>query len=123
MFGALAALVQWNARGHLPRVRPSNLSDDLRHQASQPWFIFLLAGVAYAIAYRFLPLTRAPQASFDAASFWNELLYVIQAAVYPLAWFGRWLPNEPLIAATTVLFGLAIVIGLTAWSARIRKIR
>lgn len=123
LFGPLAALVQWNAHDRLPPIRRYSLGPDLRRQVSQPWFIFFFAGIVYAIAYRFLPLIRAPQASFEGAGLWNELLYVIQAAVYPLAWFGRWLPDEPLVAAATVLFGLAVVIGLTFWSAKIRTNR
>jgi len=123
LFGALAALVHWNARGRLPTISRQHLGSDLRHLISRPWFIFLVAGGLYVIGYRLLPLTRAPQASFDGAALWYEFLYVAQAAVHPLAWFGRWLPEDPAVAAFTVLFGLALALGLTVWSARERANR
>ena len=123
LFGALAALVHWNARSSLPTISRRHLGRDLRHIISRPWFIFLLAGGLYVVGYRLLPLTRAPQASFDGTALWYEFLYVAQAAGYPLAWFGHWLPEDPAVAAFTVLFGLALALGLTVWSARDRANR
>jgi hypothetical protein len=123
LFGALAALVHWNARGSLPTISRQHLGSDMRHTMSRPWFIFLVAGGLYVIGYRLLPLTRAPQASFEGAALWYKFLYVAQAAGYPLAWFGRWLPDNPALAAGTVLLALALALGLTIWSARDRNNR
>ena len=118
LFGPLAALVQWNYRRRLPDVRRDDLGASLGRIIRQPWFIFMLAGGLYVIGYRLLPLTRAPQASFEGGALWYKFLYVVQAAVYPLAWYGRWLPDSPALAAGIVLFGLLVAQGLTVWGLR-----
>lgn len=123
LFGALAALVHWNWQASLPMIRRASLGRDLRRFITQPWFIFLLAGGLYVVGYRFLPLTRAPQASFEGVALWYEILYVVQAIGHPLAWFGRWLPDNPALATAIVLFGLALALALTVWSARDRDNR
>ncbi|MGD2078908.1 MAG: glycosyltransferase family 39 protein, partial [Chloroflexota bacterium] len=110
LFGALAALVHWNARGKLPVIRRGQFRSDLGTIARQPWFLFLLAGGLYAIGYQLLPLTRAPQASFQGAALWYKFLYVAQAAGYPLAWFGRWLAISPAVAVAVVLLALLVAL-------------
>lgn len=123
LFGPLAALVHWNYKNELPSLDGRQFVASLRRLARQPWFIFLLAGGFYVIGYRLLPLTRAPQASFEGAALWYKFLYVAQAAGYPLAWLGRWLPDDPALAAGIVLFGLWLALALTFWSAQERANR
>lgn len=88
LFGAFALLVHLAAsptpladwRGWLRRLRPA--------------FIFLALGALYAVVYQFLPITRAPQAGGDSVDgLVAKVLYVVQAAVYPLAWFGQFVPD------------------------------
>jgi hypothetical protein len=115
LFGAFAALVQWNEDGQLPKPGRSN------NLPRQPWLIFLAVGLVYLIVYQFLPISRAPQAVFNGGALWSKFLYLIQALTYPLAWFGSLSPN--ISAAIVVLVALAFVIALTAWSARQRTNR
>ncbi len=118
LFGAFAAFVQWNDEGRLPQLTFSEPGRSLRALARQPWLYYLAFGLIYIVAYQFLPLSRAPQASFSAGAAWLKLLYVLQAAVYPIAWFGHFLPQTSAWNVVIVLFGLVIALGLTAWSAR-----
>jgi len=118
LFGAFAALVQWNDEGHLPNLDLKMPGRTVGSLFKQPWFIFLLLGALYAVFYQFLPLSRAPQASFAGGALWFKFLYVLQAAAYPLAWFGKLLPANPGLTNGLVFLGLAAMLGLTAWSAR-----
>jgi hypothetical protein len=118
LFGAFAAFVQWNDEGHMLPLTFSDPGRSLRALARQPWLFYLALGLIYLVAYQFLPLSRAPQATFSAGAAWLKLLYVLQAAVYPIAWFGHFLPQTSTWNVVTVLFGLVIALGLTAWSAR-----
>jgi hypothetical protein len=118
LFGAFAAFVHWNDKGRLPQLTLSHPGRTLRAISNQPWFYYLLFGAIYIVAYQFLPLSRAPQATFSAGAAWLKLLYIVQAAVYPLAWFGHYLPQTSTWNVVFVLFGLVIALGLTVWSAR-----
>ncbi len=113
LFGAFAALVQWNADGALPRAGKKNWWQIL---SGQPWLIFLLLGIGYLVAYQFLPITRAPQADFDGTAAWFKLLYLLQAASYPITWLNQLAPTET--PAIIILLGLILVLSLTAWSSR-----
>ena len=107
LFGGLALLVQLNAQPYLlkqPRVL-------LR----QPWAWFLLAGLAYLVIYQFLPISRAPQVEAVGNSLWLNGLYLLQAAVFPMAWFAHLLPNVS--GATLVLVSSGLVVATSGWLA------
>jgi hypothetical protein len=118
LFGVFAALVHWSDTGRFPFSSRSPLRRKLTQFIRKPWFYFLVAGSFYLLAYQFLPLSRAPQAPVTANALWLKFLYGIQSAVYPISWFGRWLPDSPNWAIFITLAGLAILLGLTAWSDR-----
>ncbi|VAW31833.1 hypothetical protein MNBD_CHLOROFLEXI01-4911, partial [hydrothermal vent metagenome] len=107
LFGGFAALVQLNAQP----VAPKQCRQFLR----QPWLWFLLAGLAYLIIYQFLPISRAPQVAATGNSLWLNGLYLLQAAVFPFAWFAHLLPNVSGAAVTLVSGG--IVVAFSAWLA------
>lgn len=121
LFGAFAALVQWNdttRRGDMGRERRGDAGMRPFSLASQPWILFVLLGLVYLVGYQFLPLSRAPQATFGGGGFWFKILYVVQAAVHPFARFVRLLPDFPDATVVGVTLGLVLLLGLTAWSAR-----
>jgi len=80
--------------------------------------VFVLLGVIYLVGYQFLPLSRAPQATFGGGGFWFKILYVVQAAAYPFARMTRLLIDDLAVTDISTLFGLALLLALTAWSAR-----
>jgi len=123
LFGAFAAFVHWNDKGRVPRLTLSHPGRSFRAITNQPWFYYLSFGAIYIVAYQFLPLSRAPQATFSAGAAWLKLLYIVQAAIYPLAWFGHYLPQTSTWNVIFVLFGLVVALGLTVWSARNRSNR
>ncbi|GAB4263620.1 MAG: hypothetical protein Kow0080_02140 [Candidatus Promineifilaceae bacterium] len=114
LFGTFALLV------HLAAA-PTPLTDwQSWLRRLRPAFIFLALGALYAVVYQFLPITRAPQAGGDSmGGLVAKVLYVIQAAVYPLAWFGQFVPDG---WKTAVLWasGLATAVwsGYTAWQSK-----
>ena len=107
LFGGFALLIQLNAQ---PR-----LLKEPRLLLRQPWLWFLLAGLAYLILYQFLPISRAPQVESTGSSLWLNGLYVLQAAVFPLAWFAHLLPN--ISGATMVLVSGGLVLASSGWLA------
>lgn len=81
LFGALAALGQWNWQGWSRLKSPRLIQDN-------PWLLFLLFGAIYLLIYRFLPITRAPQAGGEGVgSLGLRALYLLQAVAYPFAPF------------------------------------
>jgi len=118
LFGAFAALIDWNEAGHLPSLKPENLGQSVRKALNRPWFIFLIFGFLYFIVYQFLPLSRAPQASFAGGDLWFKALYVIQAAAYPIARLAGFFSEGIDAAVGIVLVGLSVLLGLTWWSAK-----
>ncbi|RMG94204.1 MAG: hypothetical protein D6706_14220 [Chloroflexi bacterium] len=108
LFGAFAALVHWHEDGRFPSLR------QLFHSWRMPWFYFLVAGGFYAIGYQFLPISRAPQATLTGGGIWVSLLYLLQAATYPLTWFGRFVPPDwdfvVVLGATAVTLLLTILL-------------
>jgi len=118
LFGAFAALIDWNEAGHLPSFKGENLGRSVRNALFRPWFIFLILGFLYFVGYQFLPLSRAPQASFAGGDLWYKALYVLQAAAYPVTWFAGLFSEGPTVAVGMVLFGLFVLLGLTFWSAK-----
>ncbi len=116
LFGGFAALI------HLNR-QPAALGQWLIHLRQKdwrallrlPWLHFLLAGVAYLVIYQFLPISRAPQVEVTGTSLWLNFLYLLQAAVFPLAWFAHLLPNVGGVWVTLVSGGL--VVAATGWLA------
>ncbi len=108
LFGGFAALVHICAQPELlTKWRPL-----LR----QPWRWFLLAGLAYLVVYQFLPISRAPQAAVVGRDLWLNGLYLLQAAVFPIAWFAHLLPNVSGQLITAVGAGLVLAVsGWLAW--------
>jgi hypothetical protein len=111
LFGGLAALVQLCAQPEWLRSWQQRWYDFSR----QPWRWFLLAGVAYLVIYQLLPISRATVVEATDSSLWLNGLYLLQAAVFPLAWFAHLLPDVS-GAALTVLSG-GLVGGISAWLA------
>jgi hypothetical protein len=117
LFGGFAALVQINAQPEaasrwLTQLRQKKWQALLR----LPWLLFLLAGLAYLIIYQFLPISRAPQVAAAGNSLWLNGLYLLQAAVFPLAWFAHLLPTVSGAAVITASGGIVIAIsGWLAW--------
>ncbi len=107
LFGGFAALVQLNAQ--------PEQGQQWRRFLRQPWLLFLLAGVAYLIIYQFLPISRAPQVAAAGNSLSLNGLYLLQAAVFPLAWFAHLLPTVSGAVITIVSGG--IVVAFSAWLA------
>lgn len=107
LFGGFAALVQICAQPELLiKWRPL-----LR----QPWRWYLLAGAAYLVIYQFLPISRAPQAAEVGRDLWLNGLYLLQAAVFPIAWFAHLLPTISGQLLTTV--GAGLVLAASGWLA------
>lgn len=108
LFGPLAALVQWTQPAHKPRLSWQTI--DPRRA---PWVYYLLAGILYLIVYQFLPISRAPQAeAVTAVSYQFRALYLLQAAVYPLAWVGQ---KMGLTAVFIILLSILIYLGWVVW--------
>lgn len=115
LFGVFAAMVQWNREGKL--WRPNR-----RRGWLQPWMLFLLLGILYAVGYQFLPISRGPQAAAESGGdFWLAALYLLQAGAYPLTWFAHVFAD--LSADTVVVGGAAITLALAAWAARVHQNR
>lgn len=108
LFGPFAALVQWTREGRLPAVKLGNLAP-----SRSPWVLFLLMGIFYLAIYQLFPISRAPQASpLTAGSLTIRLLYLAQAAVYPLAALFNWLISAPapwLIGLSVLLVAAGVV--------------
>ena len=108
LFGGFAALI------HIC-IQPELLTQP-RQLLRQPWRWFLFAGVAYLILYQFLPISRAPQAAEVGRDLWLNGLYLLQAAVFPLAWFAHLLPTVSGQLITLVGGGLTLAAsGWLAW--------
>ncbi|MEZ4592507.1 MAG: hypothetical protein R3D55_15390 [Chloroflexota bacterium] len=107
LFGGFAALIQICAQPEL-LTQPRQLW-------RQPWRWFLLAGVAYLVIYQFLPISRAPQAAEVGRDLWLNGLYLLQAAVFPLAWFAHLLPNVS--GQLVTLAGAGLVLAASGWLA------
>jgi hypothetical protein len=118
LFGPIAALVEWNDRGQLPKFDFQKIGLSLRNILGRPWFIFLLFGALYTIAYRVFDFSRYPQPALTGSDLSFKFLYVAQVAGYPFTWFNVLLPEDPTIAIVVVLLALALALGLTFWSAR-----
>ena len=108
LFGPFAALLQWTQREN----RPKSWAEFLQVW-KQPWFYFTVAGLIYLGIYQFLPISQDPQAeSVATGTVQVRVLYLLQAAVYPLAWLGNWVG---LNTAVTLWLSLFIYIGLLIW--------
>ncbi len=107
LFGGFAALI------HIC-TQPELLTQP-RQLLRQPWRWFLLAGVAYLVVYQFLPISRAPQAAEVGRDLWLNGLYLLQAAVFPIAWFAHLLPNVS--GELITLFGAGLVLAAAGWLA------
>lgn len=107
LFGPLAALVAWQT------------DTGRRRWLKLPATVYGLtaAGILYAVAYQFLPITRAPQATAgmaDNLSF--KALYLLQALAHPFTWFAHVWPRLP--AAGIILGSVAATLLLAAWATR-----
>lgn len=122
LFGGLAALVHWQGTGVGVREliadgRDKGLALFRRH----PYLLFLAAGALYAALYQLLPIDFGPPPPGTGGGQTAESLYVLQAAVYPVAWFAHLLPTVP--AHVILLAGLALLLALTGAAARQRAAR
>ncbi|MDX1615798.1 MAG: hypothetical protein R3300_15905, partial [Candidatus Promineifilaceae bacterium] len=108
LFGPLAALVDWNETGRLPGRS--------WRAWRRPWLLFTLLGGVYLVGYQFLPLTRAPQAEFEAGALSLKGLYVLQTAAYPVAWLVGRVPG--LSGASAALISFYVTVALTALALR-----
>ena len=116
LFGGFAVLVHLNCQ---PEAFEQWLTwlrqKDWRGLLRLPWLHFLVAGVAYLVIYQFLPISRAPQVEVTGTSLWLNFLYLLQAAVFPLAWFAHLLPN---VSGVWITLGSAVlVVVVTGWLA------
>lgn len=118
LFGAFAALVEWNDQGQLPKFDFQNIGRSLRNIIVRPWFIFLLFGALYTIGYRLFDFSRYPQPALTSSDLTFKFLYVAQVAAYPFTWFSVLLPEDPTVSVVVVLSALALALILTFWSAR-----
>jgi len=117
LFGGLAALVHWQgtsvgARELVADARGKGRTLVRRH----PYLLFLAAGFLYTALYQFLPIEAGPpppETGGGQAAVW---LYLLQSAVYPVAWFAHLLPDTP--AHVILLAGLALILALTWGAAR-----
>ncbi|GJM42222.1 MAG: hypothetical protein DHS20C20_25040 [Ardenticatenaceae bacterium] len=107
LFGGFAALL------HIC-IQPELLTQP-RKLLRQPWRWFLLAGVVYLLIYQFLPISRAPQAVEVGKDLWLNGLYLLQAAVFPIAWFAHLLPNVS--GELITLAGAGLVLAAAGWLA------
>lgn len=108
LFGVFAALVQLQIEPQRP------WRAWLR--ALTPALIFIALGLLYLALYQLLPITRAPQAAAEAAAPALKLLYLAQAAAYPLTWWGHVWPELP---AEGVILGAALAtLAFSLWRAR-----
>lgn len=116
LFGGFAALVHLNCQPEALRKWFTWLRQKAWRALLQlPWLHFLLAGLAYLVIYQFLPISRAPQVTVTGSSLWLNFLYVLQAAVFPLAWFAHLLPNLSSVLVT--LMSAALIVAATIWLA------
>lgn len=112
LFGPFAGLVQWTRPGRAPQLSLREL--DPRRS---PWLIFVLLGVVYFVVYQYLPISRAPQAEeASTAALQLRALYLLQAAVYPLAWLGKRVGVDSAVA----IIGVSALLysSLVIWRAR-----
>ncbi len=116
LFGGFAALVHLNHRPEVLKQWLGNLRQrKWRALLRLPWLHFILAGLLYLIIYQFLPISRAPQVAVTGTSLWLNFLYLLQAAVFPLAWFAHLLPNVS--GVVVMLVSGVVVVGATGWLA------
>ena len=116
LFGPLAFLIHWAT---LENPWPTATAH-LRPLTFKLWpaLLFTGLGLLYALLYQLLPTGPGPGLDAGGNALWPKILYLLQTAVYPLAWFAHRLP-----AFSTngiILGGLAVMLLLTGWAA-IRK--
>ncbi|MCB8942393.1 MAG: hypothetical protein H6658_01330 [Ardenticatenaceae bacterium] len=114
LFGFLAGMVQWCRDGRFPPIR------HLFNPRRSPWLWYIIAGVGYLVLYQFLPISRAPQVEAGGAAL-GKVLYLLQTAAYPFAWFAHWLPRTS--ATTIVLISSGLSLSLVGWAMRRRANR
>ncbi len=127
LFGPLAALIQWSANNEFEprkwRWSPTHsVFTNLRTILNRsPYLIFIAMGIIYIIIYQFLPRGSGPSLADGSNELWPKLLYLLQSAVYPLAWFAHLLPN--ISAGVIIIGGILILMFWSLWAARRPKNR
>ena len=123
LFGLLAALVHlsWRLKIGDWELPISNLQSLISSRHRAPFLIFIALGGLYIVIYQFLPTGGGPLAETGTTALWPKVLYLLQTAVYPLAWFARLLPHIP--AGAIILTSLFLTLGLTIWAARRQQYR
>jgi hypothetical protein len=114
LFGPLAFLVHWTT---LDKLWPKSASD-VRLLARQLWpaIIFVALGLLYILLYQLLPTGSGPGLDAGGNALWPKTLYLLQTAVYPVAWLAHRLPT--ISANGIILAGLALMLLLSVLSAR-----
>ncbi len=80
--------------------------------ALRKYGVYVGLGVAYVVAYQFLPISRAPQVDAAAGDLWMKVLYVMQGVSQPLAWLGRFTSFS---AETIILTAFTLTVALAIW--------
>lgn len=113
LFGPFAFLVQWAYAGKMPLKIGRRLTQINADFLKRGWFIFSVLGAVYFVAYQFLPLSRAPQATLSGGGLLIKGLYLFQGLSFPFAWLGQFVPDGAKTAVVGV--GVVAVFGLVGW--------
>ena len=114
LFGPLACLIHWR---NLEKPWPKS-ADGFRSLVIKlrPAILFTVLGLLYALLYQLLPTGSGPGLDAGGNDLWPKTLYLLQTAVYPIAWLAHRLPN--ISANGIILGGLALMLLLTFLAAR-----
>lgn len=128
LFGPLAALIHWVDQGEFPWKRDgrrtslvalrdidlSNWMRSIREEA--PFLPLILVGGLYVVIYQFLPLGPSPDPNPGGSEPLPVILYLMQSASYPFAWFAHRLPD--LSAVTIIYSSFGLTLAWTLWAAK-----
>lgn len=123
LFGPLAILVHLQVLGKESRDAPEGARSRMfaTIMTLRPALVFSGLGAVYAIVYQFLPTGGGPTLDAGGNALWPKILYLVQSAVYPFAWFAHRL--QSLSANSIIVGGLALTVALTLWAGRRRDNR
>ncbi len=114
LFGPLAFLLHWSS---LEDLWPKS-ANQFRSLAIKlrPAILFTVLGLLYALLYQLLPTGSGPGLDAGGNAPWPKTLYLLQTAIYPIAWLAHRLPT--ISANGIILGGLALMLLLTFLAAR-----
>jgi hypothetical protein len=114
LFGPLVFLVHWTTlENPWPKSIPHLRSLALK---LRPAILFVVLGLLYALLYQLLPTGSGPGLDAGGNAPWPKALYLLQTAVYPIAWLAHRLPT--ISANGIILSGLSLMLLLTLLAAR-----